>query len=145
MDKWKAHCNKILKVTRYHLDQISHIRIMKLFRKLMPFLVGYSALEEFGFEAPNSFRKHFCRFNSLMGYVVYVSCTILMGGFLVFEAETFEDISEHFYEFATGMSETFYYVYVHLMCKQFFEMCDHFEAITKKRELLLLWIEEKFV
>lgn len=112
--------------------------MMRLFRTLMPWLVGYDTLEEFGFVAPNAFRKHFCRFNSLMGYAVYIGCTILMGGFLAFEAETFEDISEHFYEFATGLSETFYYVYVHLMCKQLFEMCEQFEEITREREQFLL-------
>lgn len=104
----------------------------------MPLLVGYSVLDEFGFVAPNAFQKHFCRINSLMGFVVYITCTILIGGFLAFEAKTFDDISEHFYEFETGISETFYYVYVHLMCKQFFEMCDHFDEITKIRKLFSL-------
>lgn len=115
---------------------------MKLFRGLMPFLVGYDdILKQFGLEAPNAFGKHLCSFTSLFGYVAYVSCTVLMAGFLAFEAETFDDISEHFYEFATGLSETFYYVYVHLMCKQFFEMSNHFEEITKKRELFSLWLK----
>lgn len=109
---------------------------MKLFRELMPFVVSYGNLEEFGFVAPNRFRKYLCDFTSLLGYVVLVSGTLLAGGFLAFEAETFEEIYEHFYEFATGLNYTFYFISTHWMCKQFFELNDSYEEIIKKREFI---------
>lgn len=114
---------------------------MKLFRplrKLMPFLVGYNILEEYDIVAPNTFRKYFCIFTCLLGYGVLLSATVLVTGFLVFEAETFEEFSEHFYEFATTITDTFYFISMHWVCKQFFELNDHFEKIIKKRECFSL-------
>lgn len=108
---------------------------MKLLRKLTPFLVGYDMLEEFGLMAPNAFRKYLCSFTSLLGYVMLVSGTILTGASLVFEAETFDEISEHFYEFITLLIETFYLILIHWLCKEFFEINDNYERIIKKREL----------
>lgn len=109
---------------------------MKLFRTLMPLLVGYDILEEFGFVAPSAFREHLCSFTSRLGYVVLVSGTFLAGGFLAFDAETFEEIYEHFYEFATGLNYTFYFFSIHWMCKQFFELNDGYDEIIKKREFI---------
>lgn len=114
---------------------------MKLFRplrKLMPFLVGYNILEEYDIVAPNTFRKYFCIFTCLLGYGVLLSATVLVTGFLVFEAETFEEFSENFYEFATTITDTFYFISMHWVCKQFFELNDHFEKIIKKREIFSL-------
>lgn len=113
---------------------------MKLFqplRKMMPLLVGYNCLTDFGFVPPSTFRKYFCLFASLLGYVVLVSATILVGCFLVFEAETFEEVSGHFYEFATGINDTFYFISMHWMCKGLFELIAKYEQIIQKRELIL--------
>lgn len=111
---------------------------MKLFqplREIIPFLVGYANLEEFGFVAPNEFRNSLCRFTSFLGYVVLVSGTISSGGFLAFEAESFEEIHDHFYEFATGLNDTFFFICMHYMCRQFFELNDNYEHIIKRRKL----------
>lgn len=110
---------------------------MKLFqplRKMMPLLVGYSALEVYGLKAPSPFRKYFCLFTSLLGYVVLVSATILVGGFLIFEAETFEEVSGHFYEFATGLNDTFYFISIQWMCKRLFELIGTYQQIIQKRK-----------
>lgn len=109
---------------------------MKLFpplRKLMPFLVGYNTLKEYGFVAPNVFRRYLCDFTSLLGYVVLVSGTSLAGGFLAFEAKTFEEFHDHFYEFATGLNDTFYLAYIHWMCKHFFDLNTYYEQTIQKR------------
>lgn len=109
---------------------------MKLFRplrKLIPFLVGYDILKEYDFKAPNAFRKYLCDFTSLLGYFVLVSGTILVGGFLVIDAKTFEEIHDHSYEFATGLNDTFYFVYIHWMCKHFFYLSNYYEQIIRKR------------
>lgn len=111
---------------------------MNILRKLMPFLVGYGILEEYGFVAPNRFQKYFCDFTSLMGYVVLVGATILASCYLAFEAETYDEISEHFYEFATVLNETFYLIFIQCKCKQFFELTDNYELIIHKRESLFL-------
>lgn len=100
----------------------------------MPFLVGFDILEVNGFVAPNRFRKYLCDFTSVMGYVVLVTATIMASGFLAFEAETYEEISEHFYEFATVLNETFYLIFIHCKCRQFFELTDNYEQIVKKRK-----------
>lgn len=113
---------------------------MKLFqplRKVMPFLVGYDILEEYGFVAPNQFQKYLCCFTSLFGYVVLVSATTLMSGFLIFEAENFQEIHNHFYEFATGFNDTIYFVYIHWMCGYYFSLNDKFEQITTKSKFFL--------
>lgn len=114
---------------------------MKLFqplRNLMPFLVGYDKLQESGFVAPNAFRKHLCSFTSLLGHMVLVSGTFLVGCFLVLEAETFEEVCGHFYEFATGINDTLYFISMDLICKHVFELNDKYEEIVEKRELILL-------
>lgn len=116
---------------------------MKLLRKMMPFLVGYDVLEEYGFVAPNAFRKYLCTFSSLMGNISLLSATILSGGFLVFEANNFEEISEHFYEFASTLNYTFYFISMHWMCKHFFELNDNCEQIIKKREFFFVKILRK--
>lgn len=129
------------------LDYFTHIRVnhqlgaMKLFqplRKLMPFLVGYDVLKEFGFVAPNAFRKCICSFTSLLGCIVLVCGTVLVGCFLIFEAKTFEEICEHFYEFATALNDTFYMITMASICKHVFELNDRFEEIIEKRELILV-------
>lgn len=101
---------------------------------MMPLLVGYGILEEYGFVAPNRLQKYFCDFTSLMGYVVLVGATIFTGGFLAFQAETYDEISEHFYEFATVLNETFYLIFIQCKCKQFFELSDNYVLIIRKRE-----------
>lgn len=108
--------------------------MMRLFRQLMPFLVGYDVLREYSFVTPNVFRRYVSIFTSVLGYIVLVSGTFLAGGFLAFEADTFQDIYEHFYEFATGLNYTFYFISMHWMCEQLFELNDNYEKIIKKRE-----------
>lgn len=112
---------------------------MKLFQSLrnfMPLLVGYSALEVvYGFVAPNANRKYICNFTSLLGCVVLVSSTICVGCFLVFEAETFEEISGHFYEFATALNDTFYFILMmNSTCKHILELNGKYEEIIEQRE-----------
>lgn len=111
---------------------------MNSIRNLIPLLVGFDNLEEFGIVAPNRFRKYLCDFTSLMGYVVLLSATIISSGFLAFEAETYDEISEHFYEFTTVLNETFYLIFIQCKCKQFFELIGNYELIIQKRESTLL-------
>lgn len=110
---------------------------MKLFqplRKMMPFLVGYDNLQGYGLVAPNTYWKYFCSFTHLMGYVVLVTGTVLVGAFLIIDAKTFEEFSEHFYEFATGLNDTFYFILMKWLCKQIFELSEKYEEIIEKRE-----------
>lgn len=109
------------------------------FRDIMPFLVGYSVLEEHGFVAPNTFRRNLCHFASVLGSVFLIGGTVLVGGYFVFEAKTFEEFHDNFYEFLTGCNDSFYLIYIHCMCKQFFEMNAHFEKIIKKREFFFCY------
>lgn len=58
----------------------------------------------------------------------------MVGCFLVFEAETFEEISGHFYEFATVLNDTFYFIMMDSICKHILEINDKYEEIIEKRE-----------
>lgn len=114
------------------------MKLLQPLRKMMPFLVGYDVLKKYGFVAPNTFRKYFCTLTCSLGFVVLVSATVLVGCFLALEAKTFEEISGHFYEFATGINDTFYFISMHWMCKQLFELIDIYERIIKKRKIFFL-------
>lgn len=121
------------------------MKLFERFRNIMPFLVGYTALKEYGFVAPNLFRRYLYNFASLLGCVFLLSGTVLVGGFFVFEAKTFEEIHDNFYQFTTGFNDSFYLIYIHCVCKQFFEMNDHFERIIKMREFfssIIIWSEK---
>lgn len=100
-------------------------------------IVGYDTLEAYGIVAPNTVQKHLCSFASVIGGVILIGGTILIGGFLVFEAESFEEIHDHFYEFVAGFNDSFYLVYIHCIYKQFFEMNDQFERMIEKRKFPL--------
>lgn len=110
---------------------------MKLFqplRDLMPFIVGYDTLQGNGFEAPNAYQKYLCNFTSLLGSVSLGCSTILVGCFLLLAAETFEEISGHFYEFATGLNNTLYFVLMESNCRHIFELNGNYEEIIEKRK-----------
>lgn len=110
---------------------------MKLFqplRNLMPFMVGYDKLQANGFVAPNAYRKYICKFTSLLGSIVLVTSTIIVGGFMVFDARTFEKISGHFYDFATALNDTFYFLLMDSVCIRIFELNDNFEDIIERRQ-----------
>lgn len=111
--------------------------MMKIFCKLMPILVGYDILEEYGFEPSNSFQRYLCSLTSPMGYAMLLGAIIYTSGFLAFEAKTFDEVSEHFYEFATALNETFYFIFIHWNCTNFFELNENYEEIMKKREYFL--------
>lgn len=121
----------------FKLKANCYLEAMKLFqpiREIMPFLVGYDNLEEYDFVARNEFRIYLCSFTRLLGYIVLASAMILLSGFFAFEAETFEEIHDHFYEFAMIFNDTFFFISMSWMSKQLFELNDNYERIIKKRE-----------
>lgn len=106
-------------------------------RKMFPLLVGYEILEEYGFVAPNIYHRHFCRFTSLFGCFVLGIGLFLVGGFIAFQANTFQEYSDNFYGFATLLNDTFYFLYMPWFCVDVLEMSEYLENVIKERESII--------
>lgn len=108
--------------------------LFKPARKLFPILVGYEILEEYGFNAPNEYQKRFCRFTSLFGYFVLTNGLIFVGGFIAFQANTFQEYADNFYGFATLLNDTFYFLYMPWFCADVLGMSEYLEDVITERE-----------
>lgn len=102
-------------------------------RKTFPILVGYEMLESYGFIASNVYEKHFCRFTSSFGCFILANSLILLGGFIAFQANTFQECADNFYGFATLLNDTFYFLYMPWFCTDALEMSQYLEEVMKQR------------
>lgn len=103
-------------------------------QKMFPILVGFEMLQKYGFIASNVYQKNFCRFTSLFGCFVLTNGLILVGGFIAFQANTFQEYSDNFYGFATLLNDTFYFLYMPWFCIDVLEMNQCYEKVIKERE-----------
>lgn len=113
------------------------MELFKHFYKIIPILVGYSLLKKFGLLPRSEFRKYLCRFTCLLGYLVLGTGLILGSGYIVFEANTFQEFSDDFYGFITLVNDSFYFLYMPWFCENTLELNMRFVAVINERELLL--------